>query len=263
MNREVSNFARLIARLDVKGPNLVKPVRFDGLRSLGSPNLFAREYYKQGADELLYIDVVASLYNREHLSELLRDVTEDVFIPITVAGGARSVEDVRRLLRAGADKVAMNTAAVRNPSLIRSVAESFGSQCVVLSVEAKNKAPGQWEVYVEGGREPTAVSVLDWVEEACVLGAGEILLTSIDSDGVRRGPDFGLVEAVGKISSAPVIASGGIRNSSDARKLLVEGFADAVALASALHYGDLTFQSLRTDLQSFGLEVRPFGGDSS
>lgn len=258
MNSELSRSVRLIARLDVKGTNLVKPVRFEGLRSLGPPNQFARKYYDDGADELLYIDVVASLYNREHLADLLQEVTKDVFVPITVGGGVRSVEDVRRLLTAGADKVAMNTAAVKDPNLIRSVAENFGSQCTVLSLEAKARAPGSWEVYVEGGREPTGVDVLDWVGQACSLGAGEILLTSIDSDGVRRGPDFELVRAVGKISSVPLIASGGIRDGADTARLVQDGSADAVAIGSAVHYGDVTFSSLRADLKSLGVEVRPF-----
>lgn len=247
---------RLVARLDVKGKNLIKGVRMEGLRVLGSPNDRAREYYRQGADELLYIDNVASLYNRNYLGELVTDVVKDVFIPITVAGGIRTVKDVRSLLRAGADKVAINTAAIRNPALITQVAESFGSQCMVLSIEAKRTGPGDWEAYVEGGREKTGVDVLEWSLEAISRGAGEILVTSVDCDGTEKGFDVELLRAVGRISSVPIIASGGMGSVSHARDLLAQTTADAIAMGSVAHYGRLDFDGVKNELKRDGIEVR-------
>ena len=250
---------RLVARLDVKGKNLIKGIRMEGLRVLGSPNDRAREYYKQGADELLYIDNVASLYDRSYLGELVTEVVNDVFIPITVAGGIRTVDDVRSLLRAGADKVAINTAAIRNPALITQVAESFGSQCMVLSIEAKRISGGHWEAYAEGGREKTGRDVLEWAEEAISLGAGEILVTSVDTDGTEKGFDVELVKEVGLLSCVPIIASGGMGSIDHARELLGASTADAVAMGSAAHYGRLNFDVVKEDLAGNGIEVRKRG----
>lgn len=250
---------RIVARLDVKGKNLIKGIRMEGLRVLGSPNDRAREYYKQGADELLYIDNVASLYDRNHLGELVTEVVKEVFIPITVAGGIRSVDDVRSLLRAGADKVAINTAAIKNPRLITRVAESFGSQCMVLSIEAKRTASGRWEAYAEGGREKTGLDVLDWVEEAISLGAGEILVTSVDFDGTEKGFDIELIREVGLLSSVPIIASGGMGSIDHAQELLAATTADAAAMGSAAHYGRLNFDVVKDGLARSGIEVRKYG----
>ena len=247
---------RLVARLDVKGKNLIKGIRMEGLRVLGSPNDRAREYYRQGADELLYIDNVASLYDRNYLGELVTEVVKDVFIPITVAGGIRTVDDVRSLLRAGADKVAINTAAIRTPDLITQVAESFGSQCMVLSIEAKRTATGRWEAYVEGGREKTGVDVLEWASEAISRGAGEILVTSVDCDGTEKGFDVELLRAVGLTSSVPVIASGGMGTVSHARDLLAQTTTDAIAMGSVAHYGRLDFDGVKNELRRDGVEVR-------
>lgn len=247
---------RLVARLDVKGKNLIKGIRMEGLRVLGSPNDRAREYYRQGADELLYVDNVASLYDRNYLGELVTEVVRDVFIPITVAGGIRTVDDVRSLLRAGADKVAINTAAIRTPALITQVAESFGSQCMVLSIEAKRTATGRWEAYVEGGREKTGVDVLEWASEAISRGAGEILVTSVDCDGTEKGFDVELLRAVGLMSSVPVIASGGMGTVSHARDLLTQTTADAIAIGSVAHYGRLDFDGVKSELRRDGVEVR-------
>jgi len=247
---------RLVARLDIKGTNLIKGVHLEGLRVIGSPNERARKYYAQGVDELLYIDNVASLYDRNNLGELVTDVIQDVFIPITVAGGIRTVGDVRSLLRAGADKVAVNTAAIRAPSLIREIAESFGSQCVVVSIEAKNTAPGFWEALVEGGREKTGRDVLEWAEEAISLGAGEILLTSVDKDGTEKGFDQELVRAVGALSTVPVIASGGMGSVGHASDLLLHSTADAIAMGSVAHYDRLSFRAVRNGLAEQGFEVR-------
>jgi cyclase len=247
---------RLIARLDIKGKNLIKGIHMEGLRVVGSPNERARHYYQQGADELLYMDAVASLYNRSHLAELVTAVVKDVFIPITVGGGIRSVSDVKELLRAGADKVAINTAAVRNPSLLTDVAESFGSQCVVLSIEAKKRTPDSWEVYIEGGREKTGRDVLEWLDEAVALGAGEVLITSIDRDGTEKGFDIDLMQRGAQVSKVPVIASGGMGAPDHARELLNNAEVDAVAVASSLHYNRLSLPGVRQKLLSEGYGVR-------
>ncbi|HAU1940509.1 TPA: imidazole glycerol phosphate synthase subunit HisF, partial [Legionella pneumophila] len=187
---------RLIARLDIKGPNLIKGVHLEGLRVVGNPNEYAMAYYAQGADELIYMDTVASLYGRNNLSEIVKTTAENVFIPITVGGGIRSVDDAKQLLRCGADKVAINTAATKNPTLISDIARRFGSQCVVLSIEAKRTVDGRWEVMTDNGREHTGMDVVDWARNGEEFGAGEILLTSIDQEGTRKGFDLELVKQV-------------------------------------------------------------------
>lgn len=256
MTGDVERPIRVIARMDIKGHNLIKGVRLEGLRVLGSPRDRARRYYAQGADELLYIDNVASLYDRNYLGELVADVIQDVFIPVTVAGGIRSVDDVRALLRAGADKVAINTSVIRSPRLIKDVAESFGSQCMVVSIEAKRVGAGRWEALIEGGREKTGVDVLEWAEEAIELGAGEVLVTSVDQDGTEKGFDIELVREIGALSKVPVIASGGMGSVAHAEELLVNSTADAVAVASAIHYGRLDFGIVRMGLRESGFSVR-------
>ena len=230
---------RLIPRLDIKGPNLIKGIQFEGLRVLGSPNDFARRYYEQGADELLFIDTVASLYGRNNLEDVIREASRDIFIPIMVGGGVRSIEDAKRLLRAGADKVAINTAALRDPSLLRDLSLHFGAQCVVLSVQAK-KTAGGWECYAECGREKTAKDVLEWVRYG-EQWAGEILVTSVDRDGTRSGFDLDLMAKIK--ASVPVIACGGMAIRDDL--LAVEPYCDAVAMATCLHYGDMTLREMR------------------
>src|SRR5438105_3247520 len=177
---------RLIARLDVKGPNLIKGIHLEGLRVIGSPNEHALRYYQQGADELIYMDCVASLYGRNSLREIVQSAARDVFVPMTVGGGVRCVEDVTELLRCGADKVAVNTAAVARPQLVSDIARRFGSQCMVLSIEAKQCGPGRWEAYTNNGRERTGLDVIEWVKRGVTLGAGEILLTSVGREGTRR-----------------------------------------------------------------------------
>ncbi len=249
---------RLISRLDIKGTNLIKGIRFEGLRVIGSPNEKARHYYEQGVDELLYIDAVASLYNRSYLGDLVTEVVKDVFVPITVGGGIRSVDDVRALLRAGADKVAINTAAVKDPDLLTRVAESFGRQCVVLSVEAKSVGPGKWEVYTEGGREKSGRDVAEWIAEGIERGAGELLVTSVDNDGTETGADIELMKMAGELSTVPVIASGGVGSAAHARKLVDSANVDAVAIGRALHYGRLELGSLRHSLRSNGVGVRDY-----
>ena len=247
---------RLIARLDIKGPNLIKGVHLEGLRVIGDPQEFARRYYEQGADELIYIDIVASLYGRSKLTEIVRRAAHDVFVPLTVGGGIRSSEDVKELLRAGADKVAINTAAVRRPELITEVSRRFGSQCMVLSIEAKQQAPGRWEVFTDCGRERSGVDVVAWARRGVELGAGEILLTSIDREGTRKGFDVALTRAVAAAVTVPVIASGGYGEPAHLTDVVNQGTADAVAFADALHHGRTTLPELRAQALQAGIAVR-------
>ena len=252
---------RLIARLDVKGPNLIKGVHLEGLRVIGSPNEHAKRYYEQGADELIYIDCVASLYGRNSLGDIVKSAAQDVFIPMTVGGGIRSVEDATHLLRCGADKVAVNTAAVANPQLISDLARRFGSQCVVLSIEAKRIGQQRWEAFTDNGREDTGLDVIEWVKRGVSLGAGEVLLTSVDQEGTRKGFDVALVRAVTGEVSVPVIASGGMGVPEHVIDVVREGEADAVAMADVLHYGRATIGDIRRTARGAGLHVRKVGHD--
>ena len=247
---------RLIARLDVKGPNLVKGIQLEGLRKIGDPNVFAKKYYEQGADEIIYIDIVASLYNRANLMDIVRRTTNDVFVPITAGGGIRSVDDVKEILRSGADKVAVNTAAIKDPELIRQISLKFGSQCMVLSIEAKRIGPGKWEAYYDNGREKTGIDVVDWARKGYELGAGEILLTSVDREGTQKGFDCELVKAVSSIVPIPVIASGGMGTIHDLEKVVIEGEADAVAVASILHYEKTTLPEIKREASQRGINMR-------
>lgn len=249
---------RLIARLDVKGANLIKGVHLEGLRVMGAPNTFAKKYYEQGADELIYIDCVASLYGRNSLGDIVQRAAQDVFIPMTVGGGIRSVDDARHLLRCGADKVAVNTAAVANPQLVSDIARRFGSQCMVLSVEAKRIGPQRWEAFTDNGRESTGLDVIEWVKRCVGLGAGEVLLTSVDQEGTRKGFDVDLVRAVTAEVAVPVIASGGMGVPAHLVEVVLEGQADAVAMADILHYGRATFADLRRTAHEAGIPVRRF-----
>lgn len=248
---------RLIARLDIKGANLIKGIHLEGLRVIGSPSEHALRYYQQGVDEIVYMDCVASLYGRNNLSNIVEMTARDVFIPITVGGGIRSVVDARHILRSGADKVAVNTAAVANPELITEIARRFGSQCMVLSIEAKRASDG-WQVYTDNGREKTGLDVVEWARKGVELGAGEILLTSVDQEGTRKGFDIKLVRAVADAVSVPVIASGGMGKTDDAAAVVLEGRADAVAIADLLHYKRSTVGDVRHALMQAGLGVRNF-----
>lgn len=247
---------RLIPRLDIKGPNLIKGIHLEGLRVMGDPQEFAQRYYEQGADELLYVDVVASLYGRNSLHDIVQRATRNVFVPLTVTGGIRSVDDVRQMLRSGADKIGINTAATKRPELIREVSRKFGSQCMVLSIEAKSVAPGRWEAYTDNGREKTGLDVIEWARRGVELGAGEILLTSVDREGTREGFDIDLVAAVSKAVPVPVIASGGMGKVEDAALVVREGAADAVAMADILHYGRFTLPQISAAARAAGLTVR-------
>lgn len=247
---------RLIARLDVKAPNLIKGIHLEGLRKIGDPNVFARRYYADGADELVYMDIVASLYDRNSLTEIVERTTAEVFVPTTVGGGVRSVDDARKLLASGADKVAINTAAVKSPRLISDVAGRFGSQAMVLSIEAKRNQSGAWEAYTDNGREHTGLDVVAWAKKGAELGAGEILLTSVDREGTRKGFDVALVRAVTAAVSIPVIASGGLGTPAHLIEVVREGGADAVAIADALHYDRHALPALRMAALEAGLPVR-------
>jgi cyclase len=247
---------RLIARLDIKSPNLIKGVHLEGLRVIGDPQTYARRYYEAGIDELVYMDIVASLYGRNNLADLVRSTAQDVFVPMTVGGGIRSVDDVRELLRAGADKVAINTAAVARPELINEVSRRFGSQCMVLSIEAKRLTPGRWEAYTDNGRERTGRDVLAWASEAVERGAGEIFLTSVDREGTRKGFDLDLIKSVSEAVPIPVIASGGMGHPDHLVAAVREASADAVAMADVLHYNRFSIASIREVAAAAGIPIR-------
>jgi cyclase len=226
---------RIIARLDIKGPNLVKGIHLEGLRVMGKPEYFARHYYEQGADELIYMDVVASLYGRNSLVDIIARTAKDIFIPLTVGGGLRTLEDIKTVLRAGADKVSLNTAAIRNPKLIEEAAKRFGSSTIVVAIEVI-KPEGRYLCFTENGREFTGRDAFEWAVEAYERGAGEILLTSVDREGTGMGFDIELTRRIAEAVPIPVIAHGGAGELKHVRDVIVEGRADAVALASILHY---------------------------
>lgn len=247
---------RVIARLDIKGNRLIKGIHLEGWRFLeGHPNDFCYKYYLQGADEIIYVDAVASLYNRDSLKEIIRKTTESVFVPITVGGGIRSVEDAFDILRNGADKVAVCSQAVKTPEIISEVASRFGNQCMVLSIQAKKNAAGKWSVWYDVAREKTEMDVVEWAQRGEMLGAGEILLTSIDHEGLERGLETDLIEAVSSAVSIPVIASGGLGKSSHFTEAVRSG-ADAVAIAKSLHYGKLTIGDIKSEAVRSGISVR-------
>jgi len=231
-------------------------VHLEGLRVIGDPNEYAVKYYQLGADELIYMDVVASLYGRNSLKDIIKKTVQNVFIPLTVGGGIRSVSDVQEILRSGADKIAINTAAVARPELINEVARRFGSQCMVLSVEAKERDSGCWEVYTDNGREPTGINVLDWTQQAVALGAGEILLTSIDREGTRKGFDIDLTKSVSEAVPVPVIASGGMGSIADMVEVINTGKADAVAMADMLHYNRSSLTDIKFTAEKSNIHVR-------
>ena len=234
----MAKYIRIIPRLDIKGPNLVKGIHLEGLRVLGKPWDFALKYYKGGADELIYIDAVASLYGRNNLAEIVEKTSQNIFIPFTVGGGVRSLDDIGRLLRAGADKVAINTAAVHNPDLIYESAKVFGSQCIVASIQAK-LINNRYEAFTDNGRELTGKEVTEWARQVVDLGAGEILLTSIDNEGTGLGYDIELIRQIAGLVSVPVVACGGCGRYEHMLDANVKGNADAVCAASIFHYHSL------------------------
>ncbi len=251
--------ARVIPCLDVDNGRVVKGVNFVGLRDAGDPVELAARYDEQGADEVVFLDITASSGNRETMVDVVSRAAEEVFIPLTVGGGVRSVDDARRLLRAGADKVGVNTAAVDRPELIRELAQEFGSQCVVVAIDAKRVGvDDRFEVFVHGGRTPTGVDVLAWASEVERLGAGEILLTSMDRDGTRDGFDLELTRAVTQACGIPVIASGGVGTLEHLVDGVLKGEADAVLAASIFHFGEFTVGQAKKVMADAGVAVRPW-----
>lgn len=252
------NTKRIIPCLDVDQGRVVKGVRFLGIRDAGDPAECARAYHQQGADELVFLDITASAEARPILLEAVQQTAEEVFLPLTVGGGIRSVQNARELLRAGADKVSLNTAAVQRPELISEVAEAFGCQCVVLAIDARRRPAGGWEVTTHGGRQSTTRDALAWAKEGVERGAGEILLTSMDADGTKSGYDLELTRTISSAVAVPVIASGGAGTPQHFAEVLGEaGGAEAALAASLFHFGELTVPQVKNYLQQKGIPVRP------
>lgn len=247
---------RIIPCLDVKDGRVVKGTNFVSLRDAGDPVELAAVYDKEIADELVFLDITASSDERDTMVDVVKRTASQVFIPFTVGGGIRSVEDIRKMLKAGADKVSLNTAAVKNPELLAEGAKRFGRQCIVLAVDARQAGENKWEVYINGGRTPTGIDVLEWVKRATALGAGEILLTSMDKDGTKDGYDIPLTRAVSEAVDVPVIASGGAGTMEHFYDVLTAGKADAVLAASVFHYGQFSVRQVKEYLRSRGVEVR-------
>lgn len=248
---------RIIPCLDVKGGRVVKGTNFVGLRDAGDPVELAKKYDDERADELVFLDITASHEGRGTMIEVAKSCAAKVFIPFTVGGGIRTTEDMREMLKAGADKISVNSAAVKNPSLISDGAKKFGSQCIVLAVDAKRREnSSDWEIFVNGGRTPTGLDCIEWVKKAVALGAGEILLTSMDADGTKDGYDIELTRAVSEAVNVPVIASGGAGEMDHFYRVLTEGKADAVLAASVFHYGKYKIRQVKDFLKNHGVEVR-------
>ncbi len=248
---------RIIARLDIKNSNLIKSINFEGLKVLGNPNVFAKKYYEEGADELIFMDLVASLYNRNSLHDIIKKASENIFIPFTVGGGIRTIDDALKIFDSGADKIAVNTAAIKNPKLINNLAKRFGSQAIVVSIEAK-KQNDMWEAYIESGREQTGINVENWVKKASDLGAGEILITSVDREGTNKGFDTELLKLITNKTNLPVIASGGFGKLNDIKEALIDSKVDAIAIADAIHYNKFNIRDIRSEALNLNLKVRKF-----
>ncbi len=246
---------RIIPCLDVKDGRVVKGVQFRNLKDAGDPVEIGAQYSSEGADELAFLDITATIENRPTILEIVRKTAEQVFIPLTVGGGIRTIEDVGQLLKAGADKVSVNTAAVLKPALIKEIAERFGSQCTIVAIDAK-RGDSKWEVWTDSGMKPTGIDAVHWAKEAEKLGAGEILLTSMDRDGTKDGYDIELTQAVATAVNIPVIASGGAGNLEHLYEVLTTGSADAVLAASIFHYGEYTIKAAKAYLKEKGIPVR-------
>lgn len=247
---------RIIPCLDVKEGSVVKGVHFENLVGAGDPVEHASFYSKEKADEIVFLDISATIEGRKTMLDVVKKVAEVVFIPLTVGGGINSIDDIEKLLKAGADKISINTAAVRNPSLIEEGAKKFGSQCIVVAIDGKRTGPGKWEVYVESGKTPTGLDVVQWAVKLEKLGAGEILLTSIDMDGTQKGYDIEMTRSVSESVAIPVIASGGAGSLEHLAGVIKEGKASAVLLASLLHFRKYTVAEIKDYLKQQGLEVR-------
>ena len=247
---------RIIPCLDVKAGRVVKGTNFVGLRDAGDPVELAATYDIEGADELVFLDITASVEERKAMLDVINKTAGEVFMPLTVGGGISTVDDIRNALRAGADKTSVNSAAVKNPQLIAEGAKLFGSQCIVLAIDARRCGENKWEVYVHGGRTPTGIDAIEWAKQGVALGAGEILLTSMDADGTKNGYDIPLTKAVSEAVNVPVIASGGAGKLEDFYEVLTEGGADAVLAASVFHYKTFPIQQVKEYLRDRGIEVR-------
>ena len=249
---------RIIARLDIKNKNLIKGINLEGLKIVGEPNKFAIEYYENGIDELIFMDSVASLYGRNNLYEIINEASKNIFIPLTVGGGIRNIDDALKAFNSGADKITVNTAAVEDNNLINNLSKKFGSQSLVLSIEAKKIDKNKWEVFTNNGRQETGLNVIDWSKNAEDRGIGEILLTSVDMEGTRRGFDFELLKEVSANVKVPIIASGGFGKPEHMIKAFTECSVDAVAIADALHYKRYLVQDLRKIAKNKNLKLRSF-----
>ena len=249
---------RIIPCLDVDNGRVVKGVNFVDIKDAGDPVEIARRYNEQGADEITFLDITASHQGRETTVHTVEQIAKEVFIPLTVGGGSRELADIRRMLNAGADKVAINTAAIHRPELVQEAAERFGSQCIVVAIDAKQvqDEPARWEIFTHGGRKPTGIDAVEWAQRMVSLGAGEILLTSMDRDGTRNGFDLALTRAISESVSAPVIASGGVGNMEHLYDGVVDGKADAVLAASIFHFGEFTVPQVKDYLLERGVAVR-------
>jgi len=247
---------RIIPKLEVKNENLIKGVHLDGLRIVGKPEMAALKYAQDGADELIYIDLVASLYQRDNWIKIVKRTAEQIYIPLTVGGGIRSIEDAKIFLRSGADKVAINTGIVHRPKLVNQVAEKFGSQCMVASLEVQQKSDGSYEVYTDCGRSPTGLNPVAWAKKVVRLGAGEILLTFIHRDGTYKGYDLALLKQIALGVPVPVIASGGAGSLTDFKEAIAKGEADALAVASLLHFKKIAIKKIKNYLNSQKIPVR-------
>jgi cyclase len=247
---------RIIPCLDVKNGRVVKGINFINLRDAGNPVENAEIYDKEGADEIVFLDITASYENRDIILEVVKETAERVFMPLTVGGGVRNIEDIRKLLKAGADKVSINTTAVKEPLFIKESSERFGSQCIVVAIDAKRKNGNTWEVYTHGGRTPTGLDAIEWAQQSEELGAGEILLTSMDRDGTKDGYDLELTKKVSDLLGIPVIASGGVGNLEHLYEGLAKGGADAVLAASIFHYQEYSIREAKRYLQERGIVIR-------
>jgi imidazole glycerol-phosphate synthase subunit HisF len=269
------NKTRIIPRLDIKGENIIKGIHLEGLRIIGDPQEFATKYFHEGADEILYVDTVASLYGRNNLVNIVERASKDISIPLCVAGGIRTLEDIKKLLHAGADKVSINTAAIENPMLIKEASEYFGSQCIVVAIDYKvwpddrfrsnvNRTVGRgkgekndseihYQVYTDNGRQQTGYEAYEWALKAVSLGAGEILLTSIDCEGIKKGFELEFTKKISESISVPVIAGGGAGSAQDVADVIKKGKADAVSIASILHYKDITITELKNFMSNYGI----------
>jgi cyclase len=250
------NKIRVIARIDVKNEFVIKGIHLEGLRKVGDPNVLAKKYYEDGIDEIIFMDAVAAYYDRNSLSHIIEKACEEVFIPITVGGGLRTISDINQALKSGADKVAINTKAIQNPEFITEASKVFGSQCIVASIVAKKIDNKKWEAYIDNGREPTGLDVVEWAKKLEELGAGEIMLTSLDMEGTKKGFDVELYQAIQNVVSIPIIASGGMGNIQHGLDLLFNSKVDAIATASIIHYNIDTVQNIKKLFIDNNIKVR-------